>query len=314
MTTSSAALKPPPCPITGAPAIRLIQEIPRGLLIQLWRHAGGVELGHLLRGKGPIRLWESPCGLAFFDPMIGGDGALYPAFYSNVGADEWLFGDSSPRGEFTALSALIGEGDRVLDIGCGRGALGGHIPQARYVGLDPYAPEDADERVLRQELQAHADANPGVYDAVCALQVLEHSAEPLAMARLAVRALRPGGLFIAAVPSWPSPLVEIPNMPANTVPHHLSWWTTGALEALCRELGLEAIAARSLPAQVPHRLLHWTAFFSPVKATGPYFRRSWPWHLSLAFGHVMARLVSPFAGLPPGARSMDVFVAARKPG
>ena len=65
MTSQSAAAAPPPCPITGEPAARLIQEIPRSLLIQLWRHAGGVELGHLLRGRGELgsrgpRISEQP--------------------------------------------------------------------------------------------------------------------------------------------------------------------------------------------------------------------------------------------------------------
>ena len=128
-----------------------------------------------------------------------------------------------------------------------------------------------------------------------------------------VRALKPGGLFLAAVPSWPSPLVEIPNMPANTVPHHLSWWTPGALEALCAELGLETSQTWALPPQLQHRRLHWTWWFSPVKARGPFYKRAWSWHLSLAFGHAMARLMSKVAGLPPFARSMDCFVAARKP-
>jgi len=314
VAAQGAAAAPPPCPITGEPAVRLIQEISPGLLVQLWRHAGGVELGHLLRKRGLIRLWESACGLAFFDPMIEGDAALYPAFYRNTRADEWLMGDpGAAREEFRAAAALIGEGQRVLDIGCGRGAFARHVLRARYTGLDPYAPQDADPRVLREDIQAHAGAHPEAYDAVCAFQVLEHTAQPLAMARAMVRALKPGGLFIAAVPSWPSPLVEIPNMPANTVPHHLSWWTPAALETLCRELGLEAPHAWPLPPQVQHRLLHWTWWFSPVKARGPYYKRAWSWHLSLAFGHALARLVTPIAGLPPFARSMDCFVAARKP-
>ena len=315
MAVQGAPAAPPPCPITGRPAVRLIQEISPGLLIQLWRHAGGVELGHLLRGIGTIRLWESSCGLAFFDPMIEGDDALYPAFYRNVGADEWLLGDpGGARAEFLAAAPLIGEGERVLDIGCGEGAFAGHVPHARYVGLDPYASAEAHPGVLRTDIRAHADQNPGAYDVVCAFQVLEHTSDPLGMARAMVRALKPGGLFLAAVPSWPSPLVEIPNMPANAVPHHLSWWTPGALEALCVELGLEAPRAWPLPPQIQHRLLHWTWWFSPVKARGPYYKRAWSWHLSLAFGHALARLISKVAGLPPFARSMDCFVAARKSG
>ena len=305
---------PPRCPITGEPALRRIQGISQGLLIRLWRHAGGVELGHLLRGRGPLGLWESPCGLAFFHPMIEGDEALYPGFYRHVGADAWLFDDpGGARAEFAATAALVGEGELVLDVGCGKGALRRHLPHARYVGLDPYAGESPDHGILAQTIHQHAAEKPGVYDVVCALQVLEHVAAPRAMAEAMVKALRPGGLFVAAVPSWPSPLVEIPNMPANAIPHHLSWWTVGALEALCRELGLEVMAARDLPPQIQHRLLHWTWWFSPIKAQGPYFRRAWPWFASLIIGYGMARLVSPVLGLPPRARSMDCFIAARKP-
>lgn len=312
---ATPAPQPPPCPITGRPAVRLIQDISPGLLIKLWRHTGGVELGHLLRKRGVIRLWESPCGMAFFDPMIEGDGALYPAFYRNTRADQWLCGDpDGSRAEFQQAAARVGEGQTVLDVGCGEGVFARHAPHANHVGLDPFAPPDADPRVLRQDIYAHAEANPGAYDVACAFQVLEHTARPLDMAKAMVRALKPGGLFIAAVPSWPSPLVEIPNLAANTVPHHLSWWTPGALEALCRELGLEAIEAHELPPQMQHRRLHWTWWFSPVKARGPYYKRAWSWHLSLALGHALACLISPLKLLPPRARSMDCFVAARKPG
>ena len=314
MAGKAKAPKPPPCPITGQPALRLIEEIPPALLVQLWRHSGGVELAHLLRGRGMIRLWESPCGLAFFDPMIEGDEALYPAFYRNTDADRWLLGDpDGARGEFAAAALLVGEGERVLDVGCGPAAFRAHVPQARYTGVDPYAPEDAGPEVLREDIHAHAARNPEAYDVVCAFQVLEHTSEPLAMARSMTMALKPGGLFIAAVPSWPSPLVEIPNMAANAVPHHLSWWTTDALRALCAELGLEVTEARDLPPQLQHRRLHWLWWFSFVKPTGPYFNRAWSWHLSLALGYGLARVASAFGGLPPRARSLECFVAARKP-
>ncbi len=285
------------------------------LLVKLWRHSGHVELGRLLPDGLRLSLWEAPCGLAFFDPMIEGDEALYPGFYEHVRADRWLFNDADAgRAEFASAAALVGSGDLVLDVGCGPGAFGRRIPQARYVGLDPYAPEDHPGlTILRESIYDHAQAHPGVYDAVCAFQVLEHTKDPRGMAEAMVAALKPGGLFMAAVPSWPSPLVEIPNFAPNAVPHHLSWWTPAALQALCTELGLDVLHTEALPPQVQHKVLHWTWWFSPVKARGPYFRHAWSWHFSLIFGFVMARLLGPFVGLPPGAGSMDCFVAARKP-
>lgn len=314
MATNKSAAAPPACPITGQPAVRRIQALPTGLLLRLWRYAGGVKLGHLLRGRGGFGLWESACGLAFFHPMVEGDATLYPTFYRNVGADRWLLSDPhQAREEFTAAAALINSGDRVLDVGCGQAAFRPHVSHARYVGLDPYAPEGLGGDIQRQTIFQHAADHPGAYDVVCGFQVLEHVVDPRAMAEAMIKALRPGGLFIAAVPSWPSPIVQIPNLPANAVPHHLTWWTVGALRTLCEELGLKVEAAKDLPPQIQYKVLLWTWWFSPVKAKGPYFRNAWSWHLSLLFGHVMARLCSPFLGLPPNAGSTDCFIAARKP-
>jgi SAM-dependent methyltransferase len=306
--------KTPNCPITGRPAVRLIQKIHPKLLTKLWRHAGRVELGHLLLPAGAIGLWESPCGLAFFHPAIEGDEALYPAVYRNIGADRWLLNDrDGGRAEFGAAAALIRPGERVLDVGCGEGAFRRHIPESIYTGLDPFAPEDRGAHVVRESLEAHAARHAGCYDVVCAFQVLEHTADPLSLARGMARLLRPGGLFIVAVPSWPSPIVEIPNFPSNAPPHHLSWWNVEALQALSAELGLQALVARDLPAQPDHKLIHWLQWLSPVKAKGPYWRHAWSWHASLIFAFLAARIIAPFIPLPPGARSIDCFLAARKP-
>jgi SAM-dependent methyltransferase len=305
-------VKPPPCPITGEPAVRLIQELHPKLLTKLWRWGAHVDVGHLLLAHNPIRLWESPCGLAFFDPMIEGDETLYPAFYRNVGADRWLFGDpDGARAEFAAAAELISSGDGVLDVGCGEAAFRRRIPQARYTGIDPFASQEGDG-ILRQSAQQHAQTHAGAYDVVCGFEVLEHTADPLGLARAMVELLRPGGLFIASVPVWPSPLVEIPNLAANAPPHHLSWWSPQALQALCQALGLEVISARELPPQPQHRVFHWMHRLSPAKVQGPYFRHDWGWHASVVFAFLAAQLVTPFASLPAGARPIDAFVAGRK--
>ena len=64
-------------PITGAPAIRRIQSISASLLIGFWRWSFGVATGRQLGNIEHLRLWEAPCGLAFFDPMLVGDEAFY---------------------------------------------------------------------------------------------------------------------------------------------------------------------------------------------------------------------------------------------
>ena len=298
----------PPCPITGKPATRLIQDIPRSLLIYLWRYSGRVELGHLLGGKGPIRLWESPCGLAFFDPMIEGDGALYPAFYRNTFADRWLLNDpGAERAEFQVASTMIGAGEQVLDVGCGQAAFARHVPHARYVGLDPYAPASSGPEILRRDIHTHAAEAPEAYDAVCAFQVLEHSAEPLTVARAMVRALRPGGLFFVGVPNWPSPLVEIPNFPANAPPHHLTWWTPAALRTGPGR-GVDGRTAAAEAAQADP--------LDGLFLTDQGGRALLPQGLVMASQRARRLLACGRARPRPEAaraRSLDCFVAARKP-
>ena len=72
---------PPLCPITGLPATRRIQQVSSALLIALWRASFGVSTARQLGAVERFGLWESPCGLAFFHPMIAGDEKFYRDFY-----------------------------------------------------------------------------------------------------------------------------------------------------------------------------------------------------------------------------------------
>jgi hypothetical protein len=82
---SAAAPAIPACPITGLPAMRLIQPISSNLLIGLWKASFGVAAAQQLGSGRRFGLWESPCGLIFFDPMIVGDlGCGAGAFASHV--------------------------------------------------------------------------------------------------------------------------------------------------------------------------------------------------------------------------------------
>jgi SAM-dependent methyltransferase len=94
---------------------------------------------------------------------------------------------------------------RILDIGCGEGALRAALPvqlQSRAVGLD------ASWTMLgahpRPVVQAHAAALPfaaGVFDAAVAVNVLDHLDEPAVAIAEAHRVLVAGGQLIAATAS-----------------------------------------------------------------------------------------------------------------
>src|SRR3984957_19089199 len=83
-----AAVNPTPaCPITGHPAVRLIQSVSSDLLNGLWRASFGVATEGQLGVGSRFGLWESPCGLVFFDPMIAGDASFYRKLYPDWGKD-----------------------------------------------------------------------------------------------------------------------------------------------------------------------------------------------------------------------------------
>jgi SAM-dependent methyltransferase len=102
------------------------------------------------------------------------------------------------------LLAGIGAG-HVLDVGCGEGALRAALParlRSRLVGLD------ASGTMLgahpRPVVQADASALPfraGVFDAVVAVNVLDHLADPTIAIGEAHRVLAPEGSFVAATAS-----------------------------------------------------------------------------------------------------------------
>ena len=306
----------PLCPITGEPAAGRIQPISKALLVNLWRWGVGVDVGALMASARRLGLWRSPCGLAFFDPMIQGDEAFYSTFYGDRGASERFLADPfKDRSDFLAASRLIAPGARVLDVGCGSGPFRAYAPQADYVGLEPnHSGEDVAPGVLKEGLEAHAADHAGAYDAVCAFHVIEHVSRPLDFARTMLGMVKPGGLLILAAPSWPSPLTAIPNMVGNAPPHHLSWWTTEALAALAKALDLDVV---ELAALAPHRQqmrFQWISRLSPVQAKGPFFASRWTWIASVLIANLLSGPAMLTRRLPRRARSMEVFLAARKPG
>jgi SAM-dependent methyltransferase len=94
---------------------------------------------------------------------------------------------------------------RILDLGCGEGALRAALPRAlqrRVVGLD------ASATMLRTHpppvVQADAAGLPmraGTFDVVVAVNVLDHFADPAVAIGEARRVLGPRGMFVAATPS-----------------------------------------------------------------------------------------------------------------
>lgn len=307
----------PPCPITGRPARRRVHGVSTRALLWMWRAAGAGDLGHLFPDAPQVVLYESDTGLYFFAPPVAGDGDFYRRFYSAHAAHATLSAASEKRLEFLIAARHIAAGSLVLDVGCGSGAFREHLPQCRYRGLDPFAAPAAAADVIRQTLPEHLAEARGCYDAVTAFQVIEHVADPLGFARQLLALLRPGGTLIVCAPLHPSPLTEIPNFLINAPPHHLTWWTASACQALAEVIGVEPLEIVEVPPS-PHdseAIVYWMHRLSLLRARpGPgerYLAHRWGWHLNLVFSYLLARLAMRLLPSPKGGRPCNVMLVAR---
>lgn len=307
-------MTPGVCPLTGA-AAELVQEVSPGLLRGLWRRGFGVEPTPLPQGR--VGIWRSPCGLVFFAPAEEGDAPFYEALYRRLDAGGRVRAAGRDRAEYPHAAARIRPGDAVLEVGAGAGAFARVIPGARYVGLDPNpgAHAAADARVRAESLADHAAGHAGAYDAACAFQVIEHVADPLRLASDMVRCLRPGGLLVLGAPIWPSAMTAIPDFVLNAPPHHLSWWSEGAMRALAGRLGLAVEEVRLLPPVAAQPLIHWMGRLAPIRTRpeGPWFAARRSWYAALAASFALGRVASALLPLPRNAAPMFVLLVARKP-
>jgi SAM-dependent methyltransferase len=304
----------PLCPITGLPATRRIQPVSARLLSGLWRGAFGVATERQFGGVEHFGLWESPCGLAFFDPMLAGDKAFYRDLHRRWDFQRVLRTPGLARPEFMRVARAVRPDEKVLDAGCGEGGLAHHLRHATYVGLDPNSFVTASEPDLRNETIAdHAASHPGEYDVACAFHVIEHVPDPLGFADDLKSCLKPGGRLFITVPSRDSAITDIPNFVLNAPPNHLSWWNERALRALAVHLGLHVEALEALPFWPCDSIIYWMARFAPKLTGQRYFRAHWTWYFALAWSWLFARLCDSLLRVPGSAESSGLLLVARKP-
>lgn len=206
---------------------------------------------------------------------------------------------AKPEGYYGHVSPLVLEllapppGARVLDIGCGEGALGALLkredPRAFVAGIEVHEPAAARARDVLDEVFA-ADVEtwePPVryqrsFDRVVFSDVLEHLVDPEAAVRTAAALLRPGGAIVASIPNvrW-LPIVRDLALRGDWIYRpegvldetHLRFFTRRSMIALFQRCGLQIEECRpainapwGVMGAVLRRLARWFVTFEELCA------------------------------------------------
>jgi SAM-dependent methyltransferase len=146
--------------------------------------------------------------------------------------------------------APVGPPGRVLDVGCGGGALLAHY---RALGWQPFGIEVSEAAAAAARAQgatvhlgtlADQPWEPANFDLVVFSHSLEHIPEPLTALRGACELLAPGGTLVILAPNWrcwQRFVLRSFWFPLD-LPRHVNHFSPRALAVAARRLGLETQA------------------------------------------------------------------------
>lgn len=165
------------------------------------------------------------------------DPHLYALFYE---IEDWFWWGVGTRRIFFELIERSGMGGRVLDVGCGTGALLSEFSHDWSVvaGCDssPLALSFCQARGLRQLVRSTGVDLPfatGAFDLVMAIDVIEHLDDDEGCVREMTRLCRQGGGVLVHVPAF-----EILWTDKDVVNHHRRRYRQRQLTALMERCGL----------------------------------------------------------------------------
>jgi SAM-dependent methyltransferase len=185
---------PVPCPVcaeTTADAGPTVHALPA--------RVAGVPID---LGRSAARMRACPaCGVRFKHPFVPEADLL--ACYADAPGDNWEHDPDPVRRRFDTIAALTASwspGRRVLDVGCSNGALLAYFGEdwARF-GLEPgaEAARVAAGRGVTVLGGTLADLDPlARFDAILAIDVLEHVTDPSGFLLRVARHLAPAGVFV----------------------------------------------------------------------------------------------------------------------
>ncbi len=224
-------------PVTGNDNTSLIQKIPTANIIELYQVGLQMDVTRYFTGLESIQLRRcEDAGYRFYYPFtIFGDNDFYQDLQ---GLDGYY---SEEKWEYEIASKLIEKQLSVLEIGSGGGQFLQKLSNKkceRLCGLELNSAAVARAiskglNVIDSTIEEFSKENPGSFDVVCALQVLEHISDIHSFLTASLRILKPGAKLIFCVPNnnpylYKHDFFHTLNLP----PHHAGLWNKEAFSRL----------------------------------------------------------------------------------
>ena len=236
-----------------------------------------------------VRVWEPVKRKVHTCAILGGNGPLVmPELFSDPLAYEDLMGRWSLRlAPLFAKFAGVGDGGRLLDVGCGTGSLTRTVAamtrRSEIVGIDPvaafveYAREQVKERRVSFDVgDAQALPYPAAsFDAALSCLVFHFIPDPAKAAGEMKRVTRPGGTVAAC--TWDVRGMEMSALfwdaaveqdPAAEAKRHRPLGRAGELTALWQSTGFRGVEER--PLEIAMDFASFEDYWTPLsKGIGP---------------------------------------------
>lgn len=300
------------CPLCNSRKTEIIDRIDTKALLNIYKNSFNVNCEHLLSFENIQYLNCSICNLKFFSPAVEGD----EVFYSSLQKNEWYY--LNDKEEYLNASTFINPNDIVLDVGCGQGEFASYVFEndAKFIGLE--SSENAKSLaktkgidILNLSVQSYALNNPESVDIVTSFQVLEHVKEPKSFIEAKLKALKPKGLMIVAVPSEDSFIADVTNGVLNMPPHHLTRWSDETLEFIANLFDLELISLTHEKVETVHTIFYLNtviqSYFLKPKLIDTSFKRK-----VISKGASLVSKVIDIANISPKANGHTVIAVYRK--
>jgi SAM-dependent methyltransferase len=224
-------------PVTGSSNTSVICDLDVPRIIAMYKKDFGLDTERFFTGLENIQVVECrDTKYRFYYPFnIFGDDEFYQflqKFDMYYPKDKW---------EHKKTLSLIEENKAVLEIGSGAGFFMQKLLDkkcTRLSGLELNSKAVADSRAkgldtVNETIEGFAQKNAGLFDVVCALQVLEHITDVRPFINASLKALKPGGKLIFCVPNnnpyfYRHDIYHTLNLP----PHHSGLWNKASFSNL----------------------------------------------------------------------------------